>query len=234
MRYFSLGRRVPETLAVEPQALVRLYGLITAVPLVRTAYRRFVEGALHQGVSQGTVLDLGTGPGYVAQELARRRPGLRVLGLDLAVHMVEQASHRAWQVGLQGRSLWPQADAHRLPVADESVDLAISSFALHHWRNPLGVLNEVARVLKPGGGYYLADLCREVDVVQRLFAYASIPAISLPFGSYGGYGGYYESVRAGYTRAELLALLEQSELAGAQVEMESTWFLPVVAVFRGN
>jgi ubiquinone/menaquinone biosynthesis C-methylase UbiE len=231
MRYFSLVRRVPETGAVDPWALTWLYSLIAAVPLVRTAYRHFMEGASRQGLTWGTILDLGTGPGYVARELACRRPELRVMGLDLAVHMVEKANHRARQAGLTGRSLWPQADAHRLPVADRSVDLVISSFALHHWTDPLCVFDEIARVLKPGGCYYLADVCREADVVQRLLAYASIPAISLPFGSYMGYGGYYESLRAGYTRAELLALLQRSGLAGGQVALDSTWFVPVVTVF---
>jgi hypothetical protein len=58
MRYFSLARRVPETSAVEPKVLARLYGLISRVPLVQTAHRRFVAGALSQDVTQGWGLDL--------------------------------------------------------------------------------------------------------------------------------------------------------------------------------
>jgi len=235
MSYFSLARRVPETPAVEPKVLTWLYGLITEVPLVRTAHRRFVAGALDQGVTQGLALDLGTGPGYVAVELVRWQSGLKVIGLDLAAHMVEKASHYAAWTGFGDRILWPQADGHRLPFADNSFDLVVSSFAVHHWADPLRILNEIARVLKPQGRYYLADLCREATTFQRLFAYASIPALSLAFGSYWGYGGYYESVRASYTRAEVQSLLAQSALPPGQVRLNSTWFVPLLTIAsRGN
>jgi ubiquinone/menaquinone biosynthesis C-methylase UbiE len=161
-----------------------------------------------------------------------------MVGLDLAAHMVVRAERQARRAGLDGRGIWPQADAHRLPFADDSFDLVVSSFALHHWKDPLHIFDEIARVLrrprpeegKPGGRYYIADVCREVNLVQRLFAYASIPAISLPFGSYRGYGGYYESVRAGYTRKEAQALLAQSALPPGQVALDGTWFVPILSI----
>jgi ubiquinone/menaquinone biosynthesis C-methylase UbiE len=197
---------------------------------VRTVHRRFVAGALAQGIVRGTGLDVGTGPGYVAVEIARQRPGLRVVGLDLAAHMVERASHLAARAGLNGRGLWPQADGHHLPFSDDSFGLVISSFALHHWADPLQILYEIARVLKPDGRYYIADVCREVTIFHRFFAYASIPVVSLPFGSYLGYGGYYESVRAGYTRAEARALLERSGLPPGEVGRSTTWFVPILTI----
>ncbi len=195
MSYLSLAGRVPETSALEPKGVAWLYSLITHVPLVRTAHRRFIAGALSQGVTQGVGLDLGTGPGSVAVEIARHRPGLWMIGLDLAAHMVERATHQAAQAGLDGRGLWLQADAEDLPLPDGSCDLVFSSFALHHWQDPLRILDEIARVLRrpepdkgrPGGRYYIADVCREVNPFQQLFAYASIPAISLPFGSFSSW-----------------------------------------------
>ena len=228
--YFSLAERVPEVSAVDPRALTWAYATICHVPLVRTAHRRFVEGALAQGVQQGLGLDLGTGPGYVAVEIARQRPELRMVGLDLAAHMAERACRLAARTRLNGRGLWPQADGHRLPFANGTFDLVVSSFALHHWADPVQILNEVARVLKPDGRYYIADLCRDVTAFQRLFAYASIPVVSLPFGSYLGYGGYYESVRAGYTRAEARALLERSALAAGDVRYAGSWFVPIFTI----
>jgi ubiquinone/menaquinone biosynthesis C-methylase UbiE len=230
MSYFSLARRVPETSAVDPKVLTWLYSTIGHVPLVRTAYRRFVAGVLAQEVEQGYGLDLGTGPGYVAVEVARRRPGLRIVGLDLALHMVEKARQLSGRTGLDGRGIWPQADGHRLPFADDTFDLVVSSFALHHWDDPICILDEIARVLAPGGCYYIADVCREVSPFQRLFAYATIPAISLSFGSYLGYGGYYESVRAGYTRDEARDLMARSALPAGGVGLNSTWFVPIVTL----
>jgi ubiquinone/menaquinone biosynthesis C-methylase UbiE len=230
MSYFSLASRVPETSAVDPKLLAWLYGVIIRTPLVRTTHRRFVKGALAQGVAQGRVLDLGTGPGYVAVQIARQRPGVTMAGLDLAAHMVEKAHRQAGRAGLNGRGVWPHADGHRLPFADDSFDLVVSSFALHHWEDPVGVLNEIARVLAQGGRYYITDVCREAGTLQRLFAYASIPAISLAFGSYLGYGGYYESIRAGYTRDEAQDLLGRSSLPPAEIRLDSTWFVPILTI----
>jgi len=238
MNYFSLARRVPEISALEPKAVTQFYTLIGRAPMVRTTHRRFVAGALDQGVTQGYALDVGAGPGNATLEIARQRPGLRMVGMDLAAHMAMQAGREAARSRRNGRDLWLQADGHVLPLPDDSFDLVMSSFALHHWEDPLLVLNEMARVLRrprpeegqAGGRFFIADVCREVNPVQRLFAYASIPAISLPLGSYSGYGGYYESVRAGYTREEARALLDQSDLPAGEVRLDSTWFVPILII----
>jgi ubiquinone/menaquinone biosynthesis C-methylase UbiE len=230
MSYLSLSDRVPEIAAVESAAVSRFYSLITRLPLMRAAYRRFVAGALALGVGQGKCLDLGTGPGYVATAIAQNRPALRVVGLDLAACMVGQARDRAHRADLDGRGLWPQGDGHRLPFADGSFDLVVSSFALHHWDNAVEVLDEIARVLAPGGHYYIADVCREANPFQRLFAWGSIPFVSLPLGSYLGYGGYYESLRAGYTREEARDLLARSALPPGKVEADLARWIPTLTI----
>jgi ubiquinone/menaquinone biosynthesis C-methylase UbiE len=230
MSYLSLVRRVPEASAIEPRAMTWLYGLVTQMPLMRRAYRRFVAGALSLGVEQGLGLDLGTGPGTVAIEIARQRPGLRMVGLDLAAHMVAKAKLQAARAGLDGRGAWPQADGHSLPFRDDCFDLVISSFALHHWDDPLRILDEIGRVLRPGGRYYICDLCREPNLFQRFFAYGSIPFVSSLFGSYLGYGGYYESVRAGYTREEARALLADSTLPPGEIKLDSVLFMPILTI----
>jgi ubiquinone/menaquinone biosynthesis C-methylase UbiE len=228
--FFSLTRRVPEASAVEPKALAFLYEVTIQAPFVRTARRNWIASALDQGVEQGYGLDVGTGPGIMAIEIASQRPRLRMVGLDLAAHMVERAKKKAARTTNGRAALWPQGDGHHLPFASGSFDLVISSFAMHHWEDPLEVLNEIARVLKPGGRYYVADVCRKTTWLQRMFAYGSIPFVSLAFGSYSGYGGYYESVRAGYTREEAEALLAQSDLPPGQVGTPSTLLLPVLTI----
>lgn len=230
MTYFSLALRVPEATAVDPRVLAWYYGMLTRVPFGRAVHRRFLTGALAQAVTQGRGLDLGTGPGYVALAIARHQPNLQMVGLDLAAHMVKQARRQAARAKLDGNGMWPQADGHRLPFRDNSFSLVVSSFALHHWDDPLLILNEIARVLAPEGRYYITDLCRDVSLLQRLVAYASIPPISLPFGSYRGYGGYYESVRAGYTRAEAQDLVDQSALPSGEVVVESTCCVPILTI----
>jgi ubiquinone/menaquinone biosynthesis C-methylase UbiE len=230
MSYLDLTHRVPEASGVEPRALTWLYGLIAQTPMVRATYRRTLAGVLSQRVSRGQGLDLGTGPGYVALEIAGRQPELQMVGLDLAAHMVARARRQAGRIGLDGRIAWPQGDGHALPFADDSFDQVISSFALHHWADPLRVFDEIARVLKPDGRYYITDVCRQPNLIQRLFAFASIPVVSLPFGSYWGYGGYYESMRASYTRQEAQHLLERSALPPGEVGLDSTWLVPLLTI----
>jgi ubiquinone/menaquinone biosynthesis C-methylase UbiE len=238
MNYFDLKRRVPEGSAIEPKTLAWYYAFLDRVPVVHHTHARVVAGALALGVTRGCGLDVGTGPGPIAVEIARQRPGLTMVGLDLAAHMLEEASRQAARAALDSRGAWSQADGHCLPFADGSFDLVVSSLALHHWDDPLRVLNEIARVLRrpdtargePGGRYYIGDVCREVNLLQRLFAYSSIPVVSLPFGSYRRYGGYYESVRAGYTVDEAEELLKRSDLPDGEVGLISTWFIPILTI----
>jgi ubiquinone/menaquinone biosynthesis C-methylase UbiE len=238
MSYFDLRHRVVEGSAIEPKYLAWYYAFLDRVPVVHSTHARVVAGALAQGVTQGCGLDVGTGPGPIAVEIARRRPGLTMVGLDLAAHMLEQASRQAARARLDGHGSWSQADGHCLPFADGSFDLVVSSLALHHWDEPVRVFNEIARVLRrpdpargePGGRYYIGDVCREVNLLQRLVSYASIPVLSVPLGSYRRYGGYHESVRAGYTVDEARELLQHSDLPDGEVGLISTWFVPMLAI----
>lgn len=89
------------------------------------------------------LLDVGSGPGYVAAAAASR--GSEVVGVDLAESMVALA-----------RELHPDlefevADAQDLPFPEGSFETAVASFALFHMPRPDFALAELARVLRPGG-----------------------------------------------------------------------------------
>jgi SAM-dependent methyltransferase len=89
------------------------------------------------------VLDVATGPGYVAAGAAER--GASVIGVDIAEAMLGLA-----------RRLHPQlefrpGDAEALPLADASFDAVVANFVLLHVGRPERVAAEFARVLRPGG-----------------------------------------------------------------------------------
>jgi ubiquinone/menaquinone biosynthesis C-methylase UbiE len=94
------------------------------------------------------VLDLGTGTGVAAFEIARRFPGTEVLGVDLAEGMVEQAT-RNTPDELAGRVRFEVADAARLPYESGRFDLV--SLA-----NMIPFFDELARVTAPGGHVVLS------------------------------------------------------------------------------
>ena len=92
------------------------------------------------------VLDLGCGTGYWTQRLAEHYPDAAITGLDLAPGML---AHAQAQYGDAIR--WQQGDAAALPLSDASVDLVFSNLAIQ-WCPDIGaVMQELARVLAPGG-----------------------------------------------------------------------------------
>lgn len=96
------------------------------------------------GVRSGwRVLDVATGPGYVAERAAAR--GARVVGTDLAEGMLELARQRLAGVELL------RADAEQLPFDDASFDAVIGGFVINHLPDPQRALAEAARVLMSGG-----------------------------------------------------------------------------------
>lgn len=86
----------------------------------------------------GDALDVGTGTGSAAIEVARRFPGARVVGVDVAEAMVETARRKAPSLRFE------VADAARLPFPDGSFDLVTHA-------NAIPFFDELARVLRPGG-----------------------------------------------------------------------------------
>ena len=100
-------------------------------------------------------LDVACGPGTFARAFAPRVR--RACGLDLTVAMLERARRVAVEEDLQNLS-FACGNAYALPFADGAFDLASCGYSLHHMSDPLAVLRELARVVRPGGRVALLDL----------------------------------------------------------------------------
>ena len=96
------------------------------------------------GVVNGTrLLDIASGPGYVAAAAARRRA--KVTGVDFSAAMVEYARGQYPEIEFR------EGDAENLPFADGSFDAVTMNFVLLHLGQPEKALSETHRVLAPGG-----------------------------------------------------------------------------------
>lgn len=103
--------------------------------------------------SRMTVLEVGSGAGN-GLNLVSRIFGFKALtGVDLSANAVRAANARFARPGLRYR----QGDAEHLPLGDAEVDVALNVESSHCYPSPLRFLNEVARVLKPGGYFVHAD-----------------------------------------------------------------------------
>lgn len=125
-------------------------------------YRRRADqlaAALHPGAE---VLEIAPGPGYFALEMARR--GARVTGLDISATMVEIATGNAAQSGLEVD--FRQGDATRLPFDGSSFDLIVCQAAFKNFLHPVEVLNEMHRVLRPGGLAVVDDMRHETTLSE--------------------------------------------------------------------
>jgi len=97
-----------------------------------------------------SVLDLGCGIGDDAFRIAARiAPGGRVVGVDASAGLIAQALAR--QCSLAGAVSFALADARRLPFPDQTFDRVRIDRTLQHIAGPQKVVDEMFRVLKPGG-----------------------------------------------------------------------------------
>lgn len=95
----------------------------------------------------GDVADLGAGEGMISQLLARN--ARQVWCIDNSPRMVEVGTELARKNGLTNLT-YKLGDIEQVPLADESVDLAILSQALHHAQHPQKAVDEAQRILRPG------------------------------------------------------------------------------------
>jgi SAM-dependent methyltransferase len=101
------------------------------------------------------ILDLGCGPGDLAEMLAVRLPRARIVGLDLSTSMIELARSKDAR---GGRLRFEVGDASSLPFETGSFDFVVSTLSLHHWADPAAGFAEISRVLRPGGMAAVYDL----------------------------------------------------------------------------
>jgi ubiquinone/menaquinone biosynthesis C-methylase UbiE len=130
--------------------------------------RAFVTDFLDFCPTPTSVLDLGTGTAQIPIELCRQSRTVRVLGIDLAEHMLAVGRRNVHKAGLDERIELRRVDAKGLPFADSAFAAVISNSIVHHIPEPRFVVQEMTRVTAPGGAIFVRDLLRpETDAGVR-------------------------------------------------------------------
>ena len=121
---------------------------------------RFLEVARMLGeriAPPARVLEVAPGPGYLAVELARR--GFRVAALDISKSFVRIVGENARKAGVEIDVRL--GDAAAMPFEDGQFDYVVCMAAFKNFTNPLGAIDEMHRVLAPGGEASIYDLRKD-------------------------------------------------------------------------
>ena len=110
------------------------------------------------------VADIGTGTGILARELMSA--GIEVVAIDRSERMLESA-RRSAQGGPNGSVEFRQGEANDLPVADAELDAAMAHMVLHYVASPGEVVQEMARIVRPGGKVIVVDFVQHEHVWMK-------------------------------------------------------------------
>jgi len=127
-----------------PGPLASLYEKASRL-VIKTYYAQVAEEILSR-CHHGLFLDLGTGPGYLPIEIAKRAPAVRIIGIDLSRPLIRMASANALKSGCASRVHFEVGNAANLRFGKESFDGVISTGMLHVLRDPVSTLLECWRV----------------------------------------------------------------------------------------
>ena len=141
--------------------IARWYAKTTAKDMGE--FQRLAGALADRVVEGGAVLEVAPGPGYLAIELARLR-GLRVTGLDISRTFVRIATENAVRAGVPVTC--QHGDAAAMPFEPDSFDFLVCRAAFKNFTEPVRAMDEMHRVLKPGGEALIIDLRSDASAAE--------------------------------------------------------------------
>ena len=178
------------------------------------------------------VLDLCCGTGDMAFALRRQGKNAHITGADFSHAMLKLAAKKS---NSQNPVKWIEADALRLPFADQSFDLVTSAFGFRNLADYDAGLAEIARLLKPGGEIGILE-CAEPQGALRmaydLYFQRVLPRIG---NLISGVSGAYSYLPASVARFPAPAeMLERMKSAGFSGVSWTPYTFGIAGLFRGR
>jgi ubiquinone/menaquinone biosynthesis C-methylase UbiE len=180
-------------------------------------YKYFVGKVLKKGMRSGRVLDIGTGSGLLAIKLAKAKNcNFEIVAVDISENMILKAKENARRAGVADKIKFMVATASALPFADNSFDIVISYASLHHWFEPVTVLNEVSRVTGENGSAVIRDNKR----VYQNPVWKAVIWLMTRFMNRRHRENWPKAILASYTVPEVREMLSRSRLNDYRVKSD--------------
>jgi len=202
--------RVPETEdGIQGDFDVRIYD--TFMRSMRDRGWMETKEIIKAGITSDLALEVGPGPGYLGLEWLSKTTGTYLKGLDISQNMIEIATLNSRNYDLVDRVGYVIGDACEMPFEDNYFNAVFSSGSLHEWVKPAEIINEINRVLKPGGRYFLCDMKRNMNPFIKSFLWIMTkPRQIRPY--------LLSSINAAYTKDEIEKLLHGTKLTGWRID----------------
>ncbi len=209
-----------------------LLNRIISIGLDRRWRRRAAQVVAGPGAR---VLDLATGTGDVALEIARLEPGARVVGLDPSPGMLEQAGIKVQAAGFGDRIELETGRAEALPFDDDSFDGAIIAWGIRNVADRPQALAEMARVVRAGGRVVILEgsepRCHLLAPLARFYIHHLVPRLGAWLSQERAYRYLQTSIEAFPPPAEFAA---QMSSCGLEVLEVRPLTLGVCCLFVGR
>ncbi len=188
-----------------------------ATRLVIESYYSSVADEIASSFATGTMLDLGTGPGYLPVEIVRRKPDIKIIGVDLSKKLIQMAQANAVKAGLSGHLRFEVGNSANLRFDNDVFDMVISTGMLHSLKNPVRVLKEIHRVLKRGGQAWIYDPAKVASDADWLKWKASLTSREKFFLWLFKMLGLHQPIAA-YTREQVVPMIEATEFESIEID----------------
>jgi ubiquinone/menaquinone biosynthesis C-methylase UbiE len=158
------------------------------------------------------VLEVAPGPGYLAIELARR--GYAVTALDISRSFVRITRENAVRAGVVVDIR--HGNASQMPFADRAFDFIVCMAAFKNFTDPIGAINEMHRVLKPGGQASVFDLRKDAtrDEIDNEVRSLHLSRVNTYLTRWTF---QFMLLKRAYTREQLLRMAAHSHFAGGEI-----------------
>jgi ubiquinone/menaquinone biosynthesis C-methylase UbiE len=159
------------------------------------------------------VLEIAPGPGYLSVALAKLGP-FKITGLDISQSFVRMASEHAKREGVVARFI--HGSASDIPLEDGLFDLIVCRAAFKNFSEPLKAMNEMHRVLKPGGRAIIIDLRKDASW-DEIDAYVDKLQVGAANSWFMKFTFKHMLIKRAYTEGQIATLVAESDFKSCEI-----------------